>query len=76
MIREGESPGDFQKRGYATGCPGIAASSPLLLEGEGLLATAAVAVRDRNIVSRNWLWQKRRSSERCRAEAVIPPPKR
>ena len=36
-----------------------------------MLATAAVVVCDRKVASCSRLWQKRRSSVRCRAEAVI-----
>ena len=75
--------GIFQKRARATGCPGVAASSPFLLFGAGfgLLAPQPLQVRmierlkDRKVASQQQASAKvALLRERCRAEAVIPPP--
>jgi len=66
----------------ATGCPGIAASSPLALrEQDGSLVAAAVAdarfARSRGSATGFGKSGARYSprSECCRAEAVVPPPR-
>jgi hypothetical protein len=79
VILEGELPGGTQKtRAGATGCPGVAASSPILLLGADRAAgqPRGLSIRDREVTNPRTGFGKcgtRHFFERCRAEAVIPP---
>jgi len=78
VILEGELPGgEPRERVSATGCPGVAASSPILLHGADRAAGQPwrLQIRDREVSDPQLaLANAALLSSAVRAEAVIPPP--